>query len=113
MKPTSLLLTCLIGLAVPGVGLAQPTITAHPRSTTVNAGAAANFSVSATSSSPMTYEWRFRDEVIPNAATNLLRIENAGLTNLGAYTVRVTDSAGSVESQAATLSLNVTVSPNF
>jgi hypothetical protein len=34
----------------------------------------------------MTYEWRFRDEVIPNATNSLLRIENAGLTNLGAYT---------------------------
>jgi len=45
MKPTALLLTCLIGLAVPIVGLAQPTITVQPQSQTIVAGSTLTLSV--------------------------------------------------------------------
>jgi hypothetical protein len=61
----------------------------------------------------MTYEWRHRSELLPDETNSVLRIQAAGLSHLGAYTVRVIDLAGSVESQPATLSLNVTVAPKF
>src|SRR5687768_1613449 len=43
MKPTPLLLTCLIGLAVPRVGLAQPTIPTQPQSQANVVGTDATF----------------------------------------------------------------------
>ena len=53
MKPTSLLLTCLFGLAVPMVSLAQPTITTQPQNQTNIVGTTATFSVEATNAPPI------------------------------------------------------------
>jgi polyhydroxybutyrate depolymerase len=61
----------------------------------------------------MTYQWYFRVEAIPHATNNVFRVDNVSVANLGSYRVKVSDSAGSVDSNPATLSLNITVAPPF
>jgi polyhydroxybutyrate depolymerase len=103
----------LLILGRPVAAYAQPSITVHPRSTTASEGAAVSFTVAATSSSPITYQWRFRGEDIPAGTDAAYRLANVSLENLGSYSVLVGDADGVVESQSATLSLYVTFSPSF
>jgi len=72
MKPAALLLTCLIGLAVPRVGLAQPTITTQPQSQTNIAGATATFSVEATHALPLFYQWQKNSTDLTGETNNTL-----------------------------------------
>lgn len=110
MKPTPLLLTCLIGLAVPLVGLTQPTITAQPRSQSVSLGAKVTFQVKATGTAPLSYHWRFKEADFPGATGISLVLTNIQLANAGPYTAVVTDAlSSSATSQPATLD----VDPSF
>jgi hypothetical protein len=64
------------------------------------------FSVSATGSAPITYQWQFNGVNISNATGAAYTINNAQASNAGSYRVVVTNSAGSVTSNAATLTVN-------
>jgi len=95
--------------AVP-VGVA-PVITAQPTNLTVSAGSSALFSVSATGTLPFTYQWRFKGTNIV-AATNLSFSLSAVTTNnAGSYVVLVGNTAGSVTSNPAILTVIPVVAP--
>jgi hypothetical protein len=84
-----------------------PTITLQPVSQTVNAGQTATFSVAATGTHPMTYQWYLNGAAIGGATANFYTTQAVSSTNSGvAYTVTVTNAAGSVTSTAATLTVN-------
>ncbi|MBI4325028.1 MAG: immunoglobulin domain-containing protein, partial [Chloroflexi bacterium] len=106
MKPTPLLLTCLICLAVPLVGLAQPTITTHPESQSVSLGANVTFSVIATGTAPLAYQWQkflsAWSDLADRTNTTLL-LTNVQSTHAGDYRVVVTNVEGAVTSAAAHL----------
>lgn len=86
---------------------AGPVITSPPVSQTVLAGQTANFSASASGTGTLTYQWLKDGATISGATTPSLSIPAANLWLSGAtYRVLVTNSAGSVTSDAATLTVN-------
>ena len=79
------------------------TITQQPQSANVQPGSNVNFSVVATSSSPITYQWRFNDVDIPGANNSTLTLTNVQEEQAGNYLVVVTDAVGSIRSDVAVL----------
>ncbi len=80
-------------------------ITDHPQSTTVTAGSLATFFVTATGSSPLTYQWFFNNILIPGAVNGAYSVASAGSGHAGVYRVRVTNPVGSVTSDPALLTV--------
>ncbi|MBE0543181.1 MAG: immunoglobulin domain-containing protein [Verrucomicrobia bacterium] len=82
-----------------------PAITTQPQSRAVPAGSNVTFSVTATGTLPLKYQWR-RDEVNIGSATNTSYIIVGAQTNhAGAYSVMVSNSYGSVTSAVAVLTV--------
>ena len=92
-------------------GVTAPSITTQPSSSTVLVGAAASFSVVASGSTPLTYQWRKSTDGttyidISGATSATYSIASAALTDTGYYRAVVTNSAGSATSNAAILTVN-------
>ena len=85
----------------------QPEITTQPVGVSVRVGSAITLSVTATGGN-LTYVWR-KDGVAITNATSASYSKTAALTDAGSYTVVVTNSAGSVTSNTATVT--VTAAP--
>jgi hypothetical protein len=86
---------------------APPIITNQPSSQTVNFGSNATFSVGATGTPVLSYQWRFNTtNILAGQTGTFLTVTNAQSTNAGEYTVVVTNSYGAATSTVATLSLN-------
>lgn len=83
-----------------------PRITAEPQSVAATAGATAAFSVTVEGSQPLTYQWKVNGTDIPGATAPALTLTNVQPANAGAYTVVVTNAAGSATSAAANLTIN-------
>jgi hypothetical protein len=82
-----------------------PTITQQPASLSVLANNPATFSVGASGSSPFTYAWQFNGVTLLGANSPTYTILAVQPTNVGQYTVIVTNAAGSVTSAATTLTI--------
>ncbi len=82
-----------------------PSITSQPASTAVVAGGSVTLSVSASGPSPITYQWYLNGSAIAGATQATYTITNASDANTGSYTVVITNSIGSVTSNAATVSI--------
>lgn len=91
---------------VPPPAGTAPAITTQPASLVVNTGAAATFSVVATGTPAPAYQWYKDGDSLRNATASSYAIATAKTTDAGSYTVKVTNSAGSVTSAPATLSIN-------
>jgi hypothetical protein len=76
-----------------------------PTSRTVLEGEEATFSVSATGTSPLTYQWTRNQAPLPGATAAILRIGAATLADAGNYAVTVNNAAGSVSSAAVALTV--------
>ncbi|HRT19032.1 MAG TPA: PKD domain-containing protein, partial [Candidatus Hydrogenedentes bacterium] len=83
-----------------------PQITSHPQSLTVNPSASASFSVEATGSWPLSFQWRKDAASISGATLSQYVIANVLNSYEGAYTCYVWNMAGSVTSNAALLTVN-------
>src|SRR5205085_10709137 len=83
-----------------------PAITSQPLSQTVNPGANATFSVAATGTAPMYYQWRFNGANIAAATGTSYTNTNVQATNAGNYSVVVSNSVGTVASGNAVLTVN-------
>jgi hypothetical protein len=87
------------------VGPAPPQISIQPTNQSVVLGGSASFSVSATGSAPLVYQWQF-DGANLNAATNAtLVLTPVAATNAGGYDVVITNAYGAVTSAVATLTV--------
>jgi GH25 family lysozyme M1 (1,4-beta-N-acetylmuramidase) len=84
-----------------------PAITAQPQSRTIRVGNFANFNVgvSVSSSPPLSYQWRFNSTDIGGATAGNYTVTGAQLSDSGNYTVVITNSAGSVTSAVAVLTV--------
>jgi hypothetical protein len=82
-----------------------PSITTQPASLSVTAGSAATFSVGASGTSPLSYQWRKGGASISGATSTSYAISSTTTSDAGSYDVVVTNSAGSVTSSAATLTV--------
>ena len=85
-----------------------PVILSQPQSRTNLVGATADFSVSASSCTPLAYQWFFNGGVLTNQTNNTLMIVSTGPANAGDYTALVTASGGSTTSAVATLTVSAT-----
>ena len=87
-----------------------PYITAQPQSQTVCTGNAVNvtFTVAANSTDAVSYQWKKNGVDIPGATFASYTINNAGSGDVAAYTVVLTNLAGSVTSDAANLNSLIT-----
>ena len=83
-----------------------PAITAQPVSQTVRPGATATFVVAATGSAPLAYEWRRDGVPVPGATEATLLLPAVYATSAGGFSVVVSNSAGSVTSSSATLTVS-------
>lgn len=86
-----------------------PSITTQPVASSVTAGNSASFSVSASGTAPLTYQWSKDGSALTGATSSTYSLGSAQLADAGSYTVVVGNTAGSVASNAATLS--VTAAP--
>jgi hypothetical protein len=89
-----------------GATVAAPQIVTQPQSQTANAGANVTFTVQATGVPAPTYQWYKDTLTIGGATSATLTLSNVQSANAGSYTVVVTNVAGSVTSNAVTLTVN-------
>lgn len=83
-----------------------PTITAQPAPVTVTEGSAANFAVTATGTEPLAYQWHRNGVAIAGANAASYALGAATLADSGsAFTVTVSNSAGSATSAPALLTV--------
>jgi hypothetical protein len=85
------------------------TIASQPQSLTVAPGGSAQFSVTASGTPAPSYQWQFNGAAIHGATSSTLTLSNVSAANAGSYAVAVTNTLGSVTSNAATLT--VTAAP--
>jgi len=85
-----------------------PSITAQPLSANATAGSGVSFSVVATGTSPLSYQWQKGGTAIAGATAASYSIASVQASDAGSYTVRVTNPVGSVVSNAATLTVFTT-----
>ncbi|MSU48876.1 MAG: hypothetical protein EXS37_07285 [Opitutus sp.] len=82
-----------------------PQISTGPLSQTLTAGGDVSFSVSVSGTGPLAFQWRKNGASIPNATLPNYSIANVQLSDSAAYSVVVSNSAGSVTSAAASLTV--------
>ncbi len=82
-----------------------PTITGQPANAVGSAGTNVTFTVTATGSAPLAYQWLMNTTNIPSATNSSLTLSNIASTNIGSYACVVTNSVNSVTSSVATLTI--------
>src|SRR6266480_1978325 len=86
--------------------LAQaPTVSREPQSLNVAAGMNATFSVLASGSGPLRYQWLLNDSPVSTATNAMLTVTNAQADKTGIYRVVITNSIDSATSAPALLVL--------
>ena len=83
-----------------------PIITTQPVAQTVNVAANVSFTVAATGTSPLTYQWSKDGSPILGATSLTLALTNVQTGAAGSYTVKVSNSLGSATSAPALLTVN-------
>jgi hypothetical protein len=83
-----------------------PSITVHPSSATKTVGDSVTFSVTATGTAPLSYQWRKNGSNIESATGSSYTISSVVVADAGNYDAVVTNNCGSVTSNAATLTVN-------
>jgi hypothetical protein len=84
-----------------------PAITTQPQSLSVTVGSNATFTVTATGTLPLSYQWQFNSTGILGATGSSFTRSPAQTNDAGLYAVVVTNVAGSVTSSNASLTVNV------
>jgi pectate lyase len=89
-----------------------PVIVADPDSQTVALSNSVTFTAAASGSAPLTFQWYFNtNSLIANATNSSYAIASVQGADVGAYSVVVSNSAGTATSAYATLNLTVTLTP--
>jgi hypothetical protein len=93
---------------------AAPSITSQPASQSVTAGQTATFTVLATGTAPLTYEWQKNGTAIAGAPSSSYTTAPTTSSDDGSqFTVVVSNTAGSVTSNTATLTVSSSARPPF
>ena len=100
-NPVSSVTSAPASLAV----LESPAISQQPLNQTVAVGAPVAFLVRAEGVAPLAYQWSKNGAELPTATNVLLRLSSVHKVDAGAYAVVVRNSAGSVASRTATLTV--------
>jgi hypothetical protein len=90
-----------------------PSITTQPQSQTVNVGQTATFSVAATGTAPLSYQWQKNGTDISGAtASSYTTPATSAADNASSFIVVVTNASGSVTSTAAILTVDTAAPPS-
>jgi hypothetical protein len=84
---------------------ALPRILIQPQSQSVVAGAPVTFSVAASGTPPLSYQWKYNNASIPGATASSYTLQAPESSHAGLYTVTVQNQAGSVSSAPAALTV--------
>jgi phosphoesterase family protein/Ig-like domain-containing protein/immunoglobulin I-set domain protein len=99
--------TVTLAITVTTSGSVAPAVTTQPANQTVSAGQTASFSVVASGTAPLTYQWRKNGTAITGATAASYTTPATVTGDNGAlFSVVVTNSAGSATSNNATLTVN-------
>ena len=82
-----------------------PSISSHPASITVGAGQTASFTVTASGTAPLAYQWQRNGVNIPNATSPTFSFSTTAADNGATFRAIVSNSSGSVTSNSATLTV--------
>ena len=85
--------------------LTPPVITLQPSNQTAVVGTTVSFSVVATSTEPLNYQWQFNGTDLEGAVAGTLNLSNVQPEQAGSYGVVVSHGVGSVTSAPATLTV--------
>lgn len=95
---------------VPSTAATMPAISSQPSSTTVNNGQTATFSVSATGTAPLTYQWQRGGAAISGATSSAYTTAATSSADNGSqFRALVSNSKGTATSNTATLTVSPTV----
>ena len=101
-----------LGLLLAGIGpaLGQPSITNQPQSCTNGVGTTATFTVTATGTEPLAYQWQKQDYLLnitdlAGCTNATLVLTNVQTSQAGYYRVVVTNADGAITSAVATLTV--------
>jgi hypothetical protein len=84
-----------------------PTIVTQPASAAVVAGSNATFTVAATGTAPLTYQWLKNGVAISGATAATLTLNTVSATDAANYSATVANAAGTATSATATLTVNL------
>src|SRR5215469_6420193 len=102
-------------VSLTGTGVAQPavpTITSQPVNQTVTAGQSATFTVAASGTAPLSYQWQKNGANISGATSSSYSTAATTTSDNGStYDVVVSNSAGTVTSNVATLTVSAAPAP--
>lgn len=93
------------------VSTAAPAVVREPIDVTVDAGAAASFSVQVSSPTPEAYQWRFNGLPISGETASVLNLPRVVTTQAGVYDAVITNCAGATNSQPARLTVRSPLLP--
>ena len=86
-----------------------PVVTQHPASVSPRcAGSTVTFTVAASGTGPLTYQWFHDGQLMPGATQSAVSLIPAMAEDAGEYFCRIANNCGSVDSNAATLVINPT-----
>ncbi len=84
-----------------------PVVLVQPTNQTVFVGDTATFSVLAQGGAPLSYQWHLGTNSVPAATNSTLTLTNVQLTNVGNYSVFISNAYGSTNSSNATLTVTI------
>ena len=102
-------LTSIVAVLTVSVTNVAPTINTQPQSLSVFSGQNAFFTVSASGSAPLSYQWLFNGTNLAGATDSGYTRANSQPAHAGNYSVVVTNVAGSVTSAVAALTVTVPI----
>ncbi len=96
------------------VSIFAPSINNDPQDQSALVGQDTSFSVLASGTAPLGYQWYYNTyTVLTNATSSVLTLTNVQLTDAGGYSVVVTNAYGSATSAVAQLTVNLPVAPSI
>ena len=91
--------------------IVPPIILTQPESRSVGIGGGIDFTVEASGTGPLIYQWFFNTTPLSSQTNATLQLTAVRTSNAGTYSVRVTNPGGSVLSSAATLTVVTSLMP--
>jgi hypothetical protein len=85
-----------------------PTVTTQPASQTIAVGSAATFSVTASGSDTLTYQWYKDSSAISGASASTYAISSVATSDADSYYVTISNSGGTTTGSTATLTVSST-----
>lgn len=91
-----------------------PVVSADPQDQSIFVGQNASFTVLASGTAPLSYQWYYNDtNAVANATNSTLTVTNAAVSDSGSYFVLVSNGFGSVTSAVAQLSVTIPDPPSI